>query len=615
MSAKRTPRRSLQVLSCNLLFFLEELKLGTFHNALIDHGFDLENIANLTAEDLKKMRVTNTKTQTALLAAAQSISKDPRNPQGISFSGTDSAAQPDPTSNTFAQVATQAADNQLSAARPPPNAHDYTATFPTATECARQATIFLEHRREDRAWPPNSSELARAMNLSTATPRQGGQDTVMYTLRSGYHDSIRVPRPHSHEHGQSAKSCPVCKEHISESLHEGQWQYQMPQAVIIGDQVAETVLVWKPFEAVDSLRIDFAWKKGKPGIKIGKNALAFKTMKWGSFPVRRANFMAVPFPTLPAGEFVPPPPPVDDKIEELEQQQRNLFQRLLQNEEQKARLLLFHQETADLGYVLALIKQMMQDLFATQRKRLADEEAKARQELEDSVVEPEIEQLWYAAEEASVAAVQDVVFRDVRRTSDNVLLQQYNILEQMEELARHIVEDQEVAERANMCKLLTRFNTQVRTMLQHKHVPMSRSDGTRCPICHKKECSFFHQPWKNHWRHRGGALDFVPDPVGVTDLQQLYSKANEMEYEAWARESNRKHRARTPKPPSCAMASAPCSPSPERMQRRSSESIRRPFRCGSALEDFGTPEWKPHPPIFTPRPPTRSSSNVNTPQR
>lgn len=513
-------------------------------DVLLKNGYSLDNFDRLCAADLKKLRITNKRACQQLLGLAQLV-KD----------GTmGSAATLTSTSDTSPSHSTHHTPR-----RDDPMDPEFTATMPTSNERIRQATLYLDHHHIDRPWPRPGSELARSLALSNCVPHSGSNtlysvtdlpETPDHRLRDDPHASIvgrasphrrsrpaspEAPRPewkpvnnrasvaptappvpprrrpqtahvqrHSvHSHGKSAKFCGVCEEHVINASisSQGQWQYLTVRTIVIGIDETEKVNVWTPFDPMECLALEHALRHNKRRVKVGKHQADFKDMLWGPHKIRRVASSAVPFPTLKKSELVAPPP--DDDTAEAEKalaaELDESFQKLHLHEEERARFYLWHAQARALDEVLAEIADMMDQHFAKQRLDLEAEEAAARQQIFDENFELALDDLWEQAE----TSVQDVQLTDVRRSSENVVFQQQDVISKMEELGRDRVIVAERAARANLERLVARFNEQVRALHKQSQAEMVANTTLRCRVCRRMQCKFFNQPWHNHWRHTG----------------------------------------------------------------------------------------------------------------
>jgi hypothetical protein len=226
----------------------------------------------------------------------------------------------------------------------------------------------------------------------------------------------------------------------------------------------------------------------------------------GPHPIRCVSGAAVPFPTLKPTEVVTPPA-TDPAVEEaLKRDLQESFRRLIISEEERARFHIIHQQGIALDHVLGEIAAMMDDMFARQRAELEAAEERARRKVFDDNFELALDDLWDEAEKSVV----NVQLADVRRSSDNILLRQQDIGSKMEELGRDKIILEEAAERENLKRLLARFNQQVQVLLKKKPAPVA--DATvRCKVCRRRNCTFFHAPWANHWRHFGH--EYLPEEL------------------------------------------------------------------------------------------------------
>jgi hypothetical protein len=575
--------------------FLRSHNSGHWAEALLNNGYNLENLGRLTDADCRQLRVTNPREREKLLGlagvAAQMMKIAASTPAATDDNHVAATVEDIPTSSPLHPDRDYTPPRKHTISAPE---HVFTAALPTSNERCRQATIYVEHQTVDRMWPRPGSELTRSLALSTATPYAGSN--TLYTLsgtrvrepiaphappsansfsatitgrrpktgaslrmrpkglpgrwrctmhremdtfgeaplvpaspRTGPHATTpppetdpavhmaslgspptAVPRCNVHDHGRSAHYCGVCEQHIVNAAIEGQgqWQYQVKKTVVTGVNTEVPVMVWEPFEPIECLVLEHAVRQKKPRVKVGKHHADFPTMMWGPHRLRRVATTAVPFPTLKKTELTHPPP-VDTTAEEaLQEDLQESFRRLVMSEEERARFYIYHQQGHALDLVLGEIADMMAQLFAAQREALEAAEEAARQKVFDDNFELALDDLWAEAEKSVV----DISLTDVNRASDGIVTKQQDIISKMEELGRDKVMLEEMAARDNLDKLLARFNAQVKALLKTRLQPVANTT-LRCRFCRRLNCTFFHDPWQNHWRSRGP--EYLPEELPV----------------------------------------------------------------------------------------------------
>jgi hypothetical protein len=231
--------------------------------------------------------------------------------------------------------------------------------------------------------------------------------------------------------------------------------------------------------------------------------------------MRRVQSSAVPFPTLKKSDLVHPPELDAAEENALLEDLDESFRRLIITEEERARFHLYHQQSMSLDIVLAEIADMMAQMFEGQRADLEAEETLARQKVFDENFECALDDMWAEAEKS----VMNVQLTDVRRSSENILLKQQDILSKLESIERDKIILAERAARENFVKLIGRFNSQVKALLKKRANPDEANTTLRCRWCRKMNCTFFHSPWQGHWRHQGP--EYRPDELPECDTKPI----------------------------------------------------------------------------------------------
>lgn len=546
--------------------FLEGQGLGHYAELLYNNNFSLANFDRLTEADLRKLHITGTKEIKKITDAARYFQQNE-----------------DKLVGRQRQIRRRQARHSVSDVAYP----EFTATLATANECARQATVFLAHQRVDRQWPRSHSTLAQALNLSTAAPTS--HDTSLYTVSFAEGDTSTVHRPCRHEHGHSAKFCGICADHISDGIN-GQWQFQSVERVHLGGGTFSEVPVWKPFDAKDNIRIEFAYKKKEPGTKIRGRGVVFSKMKWGERALRRMDGAAVPFPTLADAEIVAPPEPRNVEQQHCESEIQKLYLELLGKAEGSERMRLAQEEAVELSDLVAWSTARAHEIFADERAHLERLEEQMRAQIEYSDLDIEIDAMWTAVADSVRAMELDAA----RREGDNTATLQRHVLENMEAIAREDIEAQEVAMRENLRKLGHLLNEQMHKLVSAAQRKRGEADaaknhgGLRCPICRKPNCVFFRHKWRGQWAHRGGALDLKRGALRdeTVTLSALVGRSNEAEYHEYVTNqrivTQNKRFAHSPTPQIEGRASLPSPIRELSVSRPRSATPSRSFRSGLA---------------------------------
>lgn len=329
------------------LFALDALGLGFLLNSLMNAGYRLDTMDLLTKSDLMKLRVTDTSTQKQLLGLGDIIRKEkmrggsdggavsppastceqPADPSQPLYSATVS------TANEYCRIATVFLEHHhvskpwpregsllarglgLSYATPPPSrdelyaiqvSHDRQSSPPRLTErsVSPSATPRARALTPPRSPHPPAAATATApkWNLAYQPPRPhppAADGLAAAYVAAAPKQTAFVERPKVHIHSNAAKHCNACFEQLCNiaggCIH---WQYQVSEEITTGDGEHMRIPVWKPFPSVESLRLEHAYRKQQPGLKIGGKYAKFATMRWGPHLIRRAEAAAVPFPTL-----------------------------------------------------------------------------------------------------------------------------------------------------------------------------------------------------------------------------------------------------------------------------------------------------------------------------
>lgn len=557
-----------------LLKLLNQSGLGHYAKCLYENQFDLDNLKDLTTNDLRTLHITNAKEVKTLLGVAASLEGDAGSAvvaractptymegnasgRGATFSGSINRSRLSPeqqqqhghsraSGGAMVQLGEGDDDRHASGQIGLPDTATtssatrsmqgplFSATIPTAAECARQATVYLSHYHVDRKWPQAASKLAQALNLSTAAPTSTGEALYNLSLDATrpQHSTAVMP-PCRHSHGYSARFCPVCAEHVNDGVG-GTWQFQAQETVLIGEGLHDVVTVWKPFDGPESIRIEFTFKKRKPGVKVRGTFVDLDAMLWGDKPVRRVDGDAVPFPSLRPKDLVRAPPPSLSQQSDLAGGILTLQLDYLVASERTARLAILQEEQLGVADVLAMIHAIMLQFFAAQISRLEEEEAAARAAISTTDLEKELDKLWEQFE----ISMRDVALAQSRNLAKQIAAKQRAMLEDMEAIGRADIEAEEDAFRQNLMRLGKLLNNQIIALLDaQKHQAAMKKlragkklNDVRCPVCRLTDCLFFRNKWQNHWKHQGGPLDLVPPAASGDTVSTLVAKACEHEY-------------------------------------------------------------------------------------
>ena len=496
--------------------FLQKHHLEFYFRVLTEKGYTEANFDKLCHSDLQKLRITNPKEQQRILDAVRVWAAEAQKESDESRAATAITTVSKPPAGPIA-TATDVVEFS-----------DFTATVGTAQEAARQATIYLAHRRVDRPWPKAESALSQRLNLSYAAAKNA--EDPMYSIV--YHGDVSaVFPPPKQQHGYSSKFCPVCEDFVTNSV-QGQWQYLHPERVLVGDGVYEDVSVWKMFHPTESLKIEYARKRRQPAVKVRGLHAVFQTMQWGEYPMRRIDTEPVPFPTLKKSDVVKAPSPHEEPIQALSEELHALHVEHALTEERKSRLAIAKEEAIDIGNVLAQIEAMVLAYHDRQRQDLAAEEERCRALISGPEYERGLDAIWEWVEDS----VRSVDLLQATRAAEAVLRKQCAVQEDIEEIARRDIVLEEEAARANLVHLLSCFNQTIQEILakkkeKHKRRQFRAARELRCAVCRRTDCPFFKHPWVGQWRARGGVLDLhfrLPNP---TTLSSLVGRASDAEYQ------------------------------------------------------------------------------------
>jgi hypothetical protein len=593
----------------DLLCFLTQHNLGHYTEILMSKGYTLDNLDKLTERDMRKLRITN-KNESLKLVGLGSLIQQAKEKRERERQERLEAQQKDADSRkeSVVDVADSGRASALSGRRRSPTKHT-SATTSTANECCREATNYLQHHAVDRLWPTPGSKLAQDLALSTAAPRPPRKLYEVSLFERVAISSPRTPRPQSspgkgkdagrweptlkiaphppedmyrarplsarphrvvidetgdHAHGCSAKFCQICSEHVQHgSGAPGHWEYQDRTTVRIGAETLHEVEVWRPFKSIEMMKIDHAFMRGDPTIRVRRIKVNFEKMLWGKKPVRRRKGQ-MNFPSLTEKEIIRPHN-IDENEKELAHLQAEYlesFGELLIAEEQLKRCQIWDQEAAAMNELRLNWRRKFELIFQRQRSDLESQEEEARWRLaKESNID--LNQMWEragelareererrlaeeaereAARQAALALAarrrreREFVPGDIEapprpvRTFAEIARDQLRMIEEMEAQRRALIEKIQAAEYANFVKISARINAQASTLLNCRTVNVSALTGLRCPKCLEPNCPFHKQPWHNHWRHRGGALDLKQPQVGYGTLASLLSHVNEVEY-------------------------------------------------------------------------------------
>lgn len=496
---------------------LARFSVGHYTDVLLRAGYDMSNLHILSAADLQKLRITNKADRKQLLAVASM----------------------------------QSSERMRSKSPRVPHSKDTCVLRPTAVDCCRSAANYIAHHRVDRAWPKCASSLAVNAGLSFAKHPEGGDEVFSVRLPTELlldercHGTVvrasRSDKPHQrerwnvtcqphvsrvdaawsprnvndtvvvnvsarpgHEHGQQAARCECCEQHVKEKsacFSGGQWQYQVREAVHVSEDVTDHVFMWKPFAAVESMIIENAWRKKLDNVKIGGVILDLLEMQWRGHKVRRNSDYSVAFPSLGRREITQAPGLPTEHVDALEKEFADAFLRLVDTAENQDRCRVQLDEESELLRLRAEIALDVAETFAAERERLADAEQVARRLIEESEYEAATDKLWEYLAQGMQDAVLATNTRAMQEEANAVCIYQQRILLDLEDIDRNSIIDAESAEWANLCKLVARFNAQVRALLAGAADKISPNSTLRCPLCCRADCPFFRTKWASHWAH------------------------------------------------------------------------------------------------------------------
>lgn len=547
--------------SAVLQFHLSSAGVGHWTEALLRNDFTLKNLHQLCESDLRKLRITNIKDQKQLLAVAKQLQEQTSGVPRVEESG---------------------------------------LLRPTASDCCRGAANFLAFHHVDRSWPKSGSSLSANIGLSTASPRPSSAFKVLLPtfssavatvpnsprkekwrivnqrncqppklelgrVGSTVLDTVTIRTPCDHAHGKQSSRCDCCDQHVRENaaaFSGGQWQFQSQEIVYVGDHAVDHVYMWKPFAAVESLMIENAWRRKFGTVKIGGGTADLGKMRWKEMNIRRNGDFSVSFPSLGRREVVTPPELPHGEISSLEEEFAKSFFELAAAAEDQARSRIELEEESALQLVRAELAADVQQTFATHQLQFKDEESKARESIEVEL-DIALAVMWDAFHEGCQSAVLTSITRAKAEEAAAVCLRQIDILNNLERIGRCSIEDEEQAAMTNLCKLVARFNAQVRAMLAGATKNMTVDPSIRCPICNKSDCQFFTTKWKGQWSHRGSsqraAGEHYQEANRGSTLSALLAEVEEKEYRDFIKQYPTQHKLRV-RPPSPRLLQ-PCRPS------------------------------------------------------
>lgn len=394
-----------------------------------------------------------------------------------------------------------------------------TTRLPTASESCREATIFIDHVRIDKAWPQLGSMLAATVGISAKPPNQ--------------------PKP---AYGRQSTHCTCCDD-LNTVGAGTEWEYETVETISVGT-LESTVRVWRKFTSKQNKKIDRAWRNRLPQISLEGYPLDFSTARWHGHRVRRfdpngGNNGSTPFPTLSKRETLDHPVDMgQDKLEDLQDRLIGLQKQLLVECHNAGVLQILGEEAVELMDIRAEIAADVADMFAAQQAAVAEAEQEARRELEREYLAG-MEDLGDEANRSYEQALLMIKVREMLADADAIRASQCVVMEHMECIARKAVEDEEECERANLFKIAMKLNALAacRTPLPSKESINSASDRcVACPICRKKDCPFFITKWKGHWKRHGSpsteeaAQSLSPAPPTQEKLmKKLFTRVREAE--------------------------------------------------------------------------------------
>eukprot|EP00760_Papus_ankaliazontas_P029809 PhM_4_TR4476/c0_g1_i1/m.40741 len=550
-----------------LFIFLQQSGMTGYCEAFLKAGLGYHNLKSLTVKDLRRMRITNAATQKMILNAVARIPDQTQNAAGDPTATNATTAAPaaaaaagsadgggmstnnsprvddDVDSNNKRNVTvedgggsynninengnqnetynddnndnnngevlrTNITSNSTMHSRTA-KLNEYTATTPTAGGCAAYAANYIQHQTISRQWPKPKSAMARGLQLNTAqraipvTTSPYDPTNRMYSLKLNG-QRVDIPNPVRHCHGNSAKFCHVCLEHTQQG-NQGVWQYRSTQEVVFSsDAEPEKVVVWKTFTEAEQCKIELAWKRKDPTLTLRRRPLTFDAMSWGhgadAVPVRRFEGTAVPFPTLSTNQISVPPSLAADNAEGHDRRITSLHGALLLKYEGILSCDIEEEEILERQDICALFWEEFMQIFARERARIEREEANAR-----SFIDGEMEGETDGIKRLMDADRKNQDKNRLLREALELLRQQCTEVELEEFENRDCIERSEEIERSNMIKLISQLNATVHALLNR--ATTAEGFQARCPICRKKDCNFFCQPWRASWRERGSAFE------------------------------------------------------------------------------------------------------------
>lgn len=565
-----------------LQFHLERAGVGHWAAALIKSEFTPRNIHLLNKSDLKKLRITNASEQEQLLAAAKVLHETLKKSSKEIESG---------------------------------------LSHPTASDCCRSAASYLNFHRVDRAWPKPASTLSSNVGLSSATPPSPtrivlalpassaiatkppgqppkqrrwsvvNQRNCSPPLASGFiprmeREVVVVKSSRNHSHGRQSGHCECCDHHVRENCAAfggGQWQFQAQEVIFVGQNALDHVFMWKPFASVESLMIENAWRRKLNSIKIGGSIVDLGAMTWKGMSVRRNGEFIIGFPSLSRREAASAGELPTERIQSLESEFAQAFLDLVAAAEDQNRTKNELEEQDCLLHLRAEIAADVADTFEDARRRLVEAEELARDDIESSL-ELALSGLWDQLHDGIQAAVFATLTRGKSEESAAVCARQLEILGDLEMIGRMALEDEEQADMINLCKLIARFNAQVRAMLTGTISTMQIDPTLKCLVCNRSDCQFFTTKWKPRWSHRGlvapqGSKSHSSDENRGHTISALMAQVEEKEYHDFVKQYPQSSRGKVQPPSERLYRSRPSSSDSRRPARPSVP----PMKFGSAL--------------------------------
>jgi hypothetical protein len=205
---------------------------------------------------------------------------------------------------------------------------------------------------------------------------------------------------------------------------------------------------------------------------------------------------------------------------------------LIDNAEQQQRVRLVRDEVTALEAVRAEIALAVEEYFAAQRNALEDAEAASRKAIEVDELERAVDRLW----EDFAASVDHALFlmdtKDIDDQHDRIRADQRNLVARIEEVQRSAAEETESMERANLNRMMHRFNRAVRECLQKQKDAIQPIHGLRCALCFKESCPFFRVPWRGHWSTHKDLEPSrnLPHCQKPNTVASLFARAHEEEF-------------------------------------------------------------------------------------